>query len=415
MEISKTIKPEVLIIATMDTKEQETLYLRDILKNLSVKPLLMDLSMRNGDHISESDISAKEAAKSGGCSLEELSMSRDMAANMKCMISGAINITQRLVHEGRLSGIIGIGGCTGTLMITEVLQHLPLGLPKVMVSSAAAQPGLSNQFLKTSDIILFNSVIEIFGLSDPVRNLLERAAYALAGMVCGPIVPPVINKEKAVAITMMSPCEKCARSVRLALEQEGYQVIGFHANGIGDRAMEGMIGAGQFRGVIDLSPGGVGEHFYGFMRDAGSDRLETAGRLGIPQVISLCGVNHITPSRSMTKSEFRQRRKYNLDSFRTWIRMSPKELREVSIIFAEKLNKSSGPVKIIVPLKGWSSVDSPDSPTYDPEEDRIFVTELQKLLRKEIEIIEVDANMEDPEFASAAVSVALHLFKTKAP
>jgi uncharacterized protein (UPF0261 family) len=397
----------------MDTKGPETLYLRDILKNLGVKPLLMDLSMRNGDHVSESNISANEAAKAGGCRLEELSLSRDMAANMKCMISGAINITQRLVHEGKVFGIIGIGGCTGTLMITEVLQHLPFGLPKVMVSSAAAQPGLSNQFLKTSDIILFNSVIEIFGLSDPVRNMLERAAYALAGMVHGPITPPVINKEKAVAITMMSPCEKCARFVRHALEREDYQIIGFHANGIGDRAMEGMIEAGHFLGVIDLAPGGVGEHFYGFMRDAGPDRLESAGRLGIPQVISVCGVNHITPSRSMTKSEYRERRKYNLDSFRTWIRMSPKELREVSMIFAEKLNRSKGPVRIIAPLKGWSSVDSPDSPTYDPDEDRIFVTELRSSLRKEIEIIEVDANMEDPEFASVVASAASQLFKIR--
>lgn len=413
MEISQIIAPNLLIIATMDTKGPEALYLRDTLKNLGGKPLMMDLSMRNRDRVSESDISASETAKTGGCSLEELSRSRDMTTNMKYMINGAVNITQKLVSEGKVSGVIGIGGCTGTLMISEVLQALPFGLPKVMVSSAAAQPGLSNQFLKTSDIILFNSVIEIFGLSDPVRNILERAAYALAGMVRGPIIPPVIDKEKAVAITMMSPCEKCARSVRLALEQEGYQVIGFHANGIGDRAMEGMIEVGQFRGVIDLAPGGVGEHFYGFMRDAGPARLETAGRLGIPQVISMCGVNHITPSRSMTKSEYRERRKYNLDSFRTWIRMSPKELREVSMIFAEKLNRSKGSVKIISPLKGWSSVDSLDSPTYDPEEDRIFITELRNSLRKEIEIIEVDANMEDSEFASTVASSASQLFKIR--
>jgi uncharacterized protein (UPF0261 family) len=396
----------------MDTKGQEALYLRDTLKGLGAEPLLMDLSMRYGDRVSESDISASEAAKAGGCSLDEVNHSRDMSSNMMCMINGATNITQRLVNEGKVFGIIGIGGCTGTLMITEVLQNLPFGLPKVMVSSAAAQPGLSNQFIKTSDIILFHSVIEIFGLSDLVRNILERAAFALLGMVRGPIVPPVIDKKRAVAMTMMSPCEKCARSVRLALEQEGYQVIGFHANGIGDQAMEGMIGAGQFLGVIDLAPGGVGEHLYKFMRDAGPGRLETAGRLGMPQVISMCGVNHITPSRSMAKPEHRERRKYNLDAFRTWIRMTSKELREVATVFAEKLNRSTGPVKIIVPLKGWSSVDSPGSPTYDPQQDAIFVTELRRSLRKEIEIIEVNANMEDPEFAKVIVSAASHLFKT---
>jgi uncharacterized protein (UPF0261 family) len=413
LDIPETIIRNLLIIATMDTKGQEALYLRDTLNGLGVETLLMDLSMRYRARVLEPDISASEAARAGGCSLDNISRSRDMSSSMKCMVNGAINITQKLVNEGKVSGIIGIGGCTGTLMITEVLQNLPFGLPKVMVSSAAAQPGLSNQFLKTSDIILFHSVIEIFGLSDPVRNILERAAFALLGMVRGPIALPVIDSKRAVAMTMMSPCEKCARSVRLALEQDGYQVIGFHANGIGDQAMESMIGAGHFLGVIDLAPGGVGEHLYSFMRDAGPDRLENAGRLGMPQVISLCGVNHITPSRSMAKPEHQERRKYNLDAFRTWIRMTPKELREVATVFAKKLNKSTGAVKIMVPLKGWSSVDSPGSPTYDPEEDTIFVAELRRSLRKEIEIIEVDANSEDHEFASSVVRAAFHLFQIK--
>ena len=398
----------------MDTKGREALYLRDILKSLGAEVLLMDLSMRNAGQVWRSDISASETAIAGGSSLAELTRSRDMTTNMKCMISGAINITQKMMNEQKVTGIIGIGGCTGTLMITEVLQALPFGLPKVMVSSAAAQPGLSNQFLKTCDIVLFHSVIEIFGLSDPVRNVLGRAAHALLGMASNSIAQPVIEKKRAIAMTMMSPCEKCARSIRFALEQEGYQVIGFHANGIGDRAMEDMVGAGQFRGVIDLAPGGVGEHLFGFMRDAGPDRMETAGRMGLPQIISTCGVNHITPSRSMTKPEYRERKKYNLDAFRTWIRMVPKELSEVSKVFAEKINRSTGPVKVIVPLNGWSSIDSPDNPTYDPKEDLIFVTELRNVLRKEIEIIEVGANMEDPEFAGAVLSAASRLFKTKA-
>jgi uncharacterized protein (UPF0261 family) len=410
LEIPENIMPNLLIIATMDTKGEEALYLRDLLKKLNGEPLLMDLSMRYGDRPIESEISATEVAKAGGCNLEQLSHSKDMTTNMKCMVNGAITIARKLVNDGKLSGVLGIGGCTGTLMITKILQSLPFGIPKVMVSPAAAQPGLSNQFLKTSDIMLFHSVIEIFGFSDPVRNILERAAYALQGMAQGPVVPPIIDRERAVAMTMMSPCEKCARSVRLTMEQQGYQVIGFHANGIGDRAMEDMVGAGQFRGVIDLAPGGVGEHIYRFMRDAGPNRLEAAGRLGIPQVISMCGMNHITPSRSVMKPKHRKRRKFDLDAFRTWIRMTPKELREVSSVLAGKLNRSAGSVKIIVPLKGWSSVDSPESPTYDPEEDALFVKELRSKLRKEIKIIEVDANMEDPEFSRAVFDAATHLF-----
>jgi uncharacterized protein (UPF0261 family) len=225
-------------------------------------------------------------------------------------------------------------------------------------------------------------------------------------MLHGRIGAPVIDKSNAIAMTMLNICEKCAKSVRLALEKEGYQVIGFHAAGIGDRAMEEMIAEGLFRMVIDLAPGGVGEHLYGFMRDAGPHRLEAAGKAGIPQVVSTCGVNHITPSRSMAGARQSERRTYHLDRFRTWFRMTPDELEEVSQVFAGKLNLASGPVKVLIPLQGWSSIESPGRPTYDPEEDAIFVRGLKRALKKEIEVIEVDANMEDPEFSAAVISAA---------
>lgn len=410
MEIPEIVKKSILVIATMDTKGREALYVKHTLASLGLSVILMDLSMRHGGDFGEPTVSASQVAEAGGCRFEDLDQSRDMAANMKCMVNGAITITREMVEKGSLSGILGIGGCTGSLMITEILQSLPFALPKVMVSSAAAQPGMSNLFIKTSDILLFHSVVEIFGFSNPVKNILERAAYALSGMVQGSITAPRIDPARTIAMTTMSPCERCASAVRLTLEKWGYQVIGFHANGIGDRAMEDMIREGRFRGVVDLAPGGVVEHFYGFMRDAGPDRLETAGRLGLPQVISLCGVNHITPSRSMAKPEHRSRRKYDLDSFRTWIRMTTEELREISSVFSQKLNKSVGPIRIVVPLRGWSSVDAPGSPTHDPEEDMVFVDSLRNKLRKEIEIVEVDANMEDPPFADALTTAAWELF-----
>ena len=404
-------KKGVLILATLDTKGPEALYLCDMLRDLGEEPLLMDLSMRYGDRVDRSIISAEEVAEAGGSSLEVLSESREMGTSMEVMISGATSIARTLVKEGKVRGVIGIGGYTGTFMITAVMQALPFGVPKIMVSSAAALPGLSNQFLKTSDIMLFHSVIEISGLSDPVRNVIGRAVHALSGMLHGRVADPVIDKNKAIAMTMLNICEKCAKSVRLGLEKEGYQVIGFHAAGISDRAMEEMIAEGLFRTVIDLAPGGVGEHLYGFMRDAGPHRLEAAGKAGIPQIISTCGVNHITPSRSMVGPGYRERRTYHLDRFRTWFRMTPDELQEVSEVFAGKLNCSSGRVKVLIPLRGWSSIESPDSPTYDPEEDAIFVRGLKRTLKKEIEVIEVDANMEDPEFSAAVITAAFEVLR----
>jgi len=292
-----------------------------------------------------------------------------------------------------------------------VMHSLPFGFPKILVSSAAALPGLSTRFLQTSDILLFNSVVEIAGQTGLLRNALDRAALAMAGMLQGRVTEPSAGRTKAIAMTMVSPCEKCARTVRAGLEKRGYGVVGFHATGIGDRAMEAMLSEGRFTGVIDLAPGGVGEHLYGFMRDAGPNRLESAGRMGIPQLISTCGVNHITPRKSRYTREHDLRRKHPIDRLRTWLRMSPVELKEVAALFAEKLNWSRGPVRVVIPLRGWSSVDAPGNATYDPQEDRLFTKELRKTLKKDIEIVEVDANMEDPEFAEAVVKAALDLFQ----
>jgi uncharacterized protein (UPF0261 family) len=239
---------------------------------------------------------------------------------------------------------------------------------------------------------------------------MDRAAESLAGMVLGKITSVKTGDGKTIALTMLGPCEKCASTVRAGLEEKGFQVIGFSAAGIGDRAMEDMIANGFFQGVVDLAPGGVGEHLYGFMRDAGPHRLETAGKAGIPQIISTCSVNHMTPAKSKYKPEYHERRKYDLDKFRTWIRLSKAELKEVAAVFAAKLNQATGPVSVVIPQNGWSSVDSPENPTYDPQEDREFVDTLRQQLKPDIGIVEIPANMEDPAFAQAVVRAALEIF-----
>jgi len=396
----------VLIISTLDTKGEETYYLRDKMKSLGVRPLLMDISMR-GDGPSRADITPDRVAQAGGCSVEEIRASRERSRITNITIAGASRIAVESFAEGKLDGVIGIGGSTGSLMATEVMRALPFGVPKLMISSTAALPGLSTRYIGTGDIALFHSVIEISGLSDLLKNVMDRAAHAMAGMIQGIITSPRAQKGTAIAITMLGPCETCASSVRTTLEGAGYQVIGFSAAGIGDKAMEEMIAQGLFQGVIDLAPGGVGEHLFGFMRDAGPHRMESAGKAGIPQIISTCSVNHMTPAKSRYKPEYQERRKYDLDKYRTWVRLSPDELREVAAAFRKKLNQAKGPVKVLIPLRGWSSVDSPGNPTYDPEEDRIFEKELRTGLHPDVEILSIDANMEEPEFSEAVAKAAL--------
>jgi uncharacterized protein (UPF0261 family) len=399
----------VLIISTLDTKGQETLYLKNKLSAIGLAPILMDVSGRGSD-IAGIEIPAARVAEAGGGDFEEMKNSRDRTRITNIMMAGGAQIAADLLAGGKLAGVIALGGSTGSLMGSEIMRSLPFGIPKVMISSTAALPGLSTRYIGTGDIALFHSVVEISGVSDLLKNVMDRAAHALAGMVADDISSPRAEKGKAIALTMLGPCEKCASAVRMALEQHGYQVIGFSAAGIGDRAMEDMIADGFFQGVIDLAPGGVGEHHFGFMRDAGPHRLETAGKSGIPQIISTCSVNHMTPARSRYKPEFHERRKFDLDKLRTWIRLSPDELKEVAGIFAEKLNQSKGPVTVMIPLDGWSSADLPGNDTHDPAEDRLFIEVLREKLKPDVQIVEVDANMEDPEFAKAVVENALKIF-----
>ena len=403
------MKKTVLVISTLDTKGQETLYLKDKLSAIGLNPLLMDISGRGSD-IAGIDIPADRVAEAGGGSFEEIQSSRDRTRITNTMMAGGSRIAAELLTQGKLDGVIALGGSTGSLMASEVMRSLPFGIPKVLISSTAALPGLSTRYIGTGDIALFHSVVEISGVPDLLKNVMDRAAYALAGMVSDDITSPKTAKGKAIALTMLGPCEKCATAVRIALEAKGYQIIGFSAAGIGDRAMEDMIAEGFFQGVIDLAPGGVGEHLFGFMRDAGPNRLETAGKLGLPQIISTCSVNHMTPSRSKYKPEYHERRKFDLDKLRTWIRLSPDELKEVAGVFAEKLNQAKGPVTVMIPLNGWSAADLPGNDTHDPKEDRIFTEVLREKIKPEVQIVEVDANMEDPEFAKAVVANALKIF-----
>jgi uncharacterized protein (UPF0261 family) len=399
----------VLVISTLDTKSQETLYLKDKLSAIGLKPILMDISGRGSD-VAGIDIHASRVAATGGWEFEEMQNSRDRTRITNTLMAGGSRLATEMLSEGKLDGVIALGGSTGSLMATEIMRSLPFGVPKVMISSTAALPGLSTRYIGTGDIALFHSVVEISGVSDLLKNVMDRAAHALAGMVADDISSPKAAIGKAIALTMLGPCEKCASAVRAALEQEGYQVIGFSAAGIGDRAMEDMIAEGFFQGVIDLAPGGVGEHHFGFMRDAGPHRLETAGKYGIPQVISTCSVNHMTPARSKYKPEFHERRKFDLDKLRTWIRLSPEELTEVAGIFVEKLNLAKGPVTVIIPQDGWSSADLPGNETHDPGEDKLFIQVLREKLKSDVQIVEVNANMEDPEFAQAIVENALKIF-----
>ncbi|HOV90805.1 MAG TPA: Tm-1-like ATP-binding domain-containing protein [Syntrophorhabdaceae bacterium] len=402
---------KILVVSTLDTKGVETFYLRDKIKQLGKTPIVLDISMRPAEGF-QSDITSEAVAEAGGSTYKDILASKERAKNTAIMTKGASHITLDMWRRGELDGIVGIGGSTGSLMATDVMRALPFGVPKMMISSTAALPGMSTRYIDIGDIALFHSVVEISGLSEVLKNVIDRAAHGICGMVEAESLKGVkgVGAKKAIALTMLGPCEKCASRVRQELESKGFDVIGFSAAGIGDRAMEKMVEDGLFSGVIDLAPGAVIEHLVGGMRDAGPTRMEAAGKMGIPQVISTCGLNHITPPKSKYTEDHRNRRKYDLDKFRTWLRASPEELKKAAMEFKRKLNMAKGPVKIILPMKGWSSVDVPGSATFDPDEDKIFLNELKNGLKEGIEVIEVYANMEEPLFAQAVINAGIGVF-----
>jgi uncharacterized protein (UPF0261 family) len=401
----------ILLISTLDTKRDETMFLRDKIRELGAYPLVMDLSMSR--EIPGADISPAQVAEAAGADIEEIRTSSERKKITEQMINGAVKTAMDFFAGNRLAGVIGLGGSTGSLMATEVMRAIPFGVPKLMVSSTAALPGLSTRYIGTGDISIFHTVIEISGLSKPLCNVLERAAGAIVGMASAELLTVEsarLEGRPLIALSMFGPTEHCANHIRNRLQQEGYQVIGFSAAGVCDRAMEKMIAQRFFDGVVDITPGGVGEEILGGMRAAGPERLTNAGKLGIPQDIATGCLNLMSPRKSRYKPEYHERRKYDLDALRTFIRLSDEEMKQVSEVFVDKLGSAVGPTILMFPTQGWSAVDKPSSHMFDANQDRIFLNVLKEKLGSKLDVREIDANLEDDLFAEAVEEVCLQVF-----
>ena len=402
----------VLLLSTLDTKGPETFYLRDSIKNRGGACSILDMSMSG--EFPGADISSSETARAAGADIEDIRVSKERKKITRQMIGGATKIATDFMKSGRLAGVIGLGGSTGSLMATDVMRALPFGVPKLMVSSTAALPGLATRYIGTGDIAVLHTVIEISGLSKPLMNLLDRAAAAITGMALVDSFTVQSSRHSGVplvAMSMFGPTEQCSHSVRQSLESRGYQVIGFSAAGVCDRAMEEMISEGFFDAVVELAPGGVGEEYLGAMRAAGPNRLTSAARIGIPQVIAPGGVDLPSPRKSHYKPEHHERRKFELDELRTFLRVSDEEIVGVARVFAEKLNQANGPTVFLFPTKGWSAVDPPTGHMFDRDQDRLFLMTLKEALTfNRVTIREVDANLEEQAFAEAVTSACLDIF-----
>jgi uncharacterized protein (UPF0261 family) len=250
-----------------------------------------------------------------------------------------------------------------------------------------------------------HSVVEAEGLNQFFKNVLSRAAGAICGMAEMEAPAPRAEKGRPfVAITGYGYTEKCATYVTQALEERGYEPIRFHATGIGEKAMEELIEQGLFAAVVDLVPSSITQAIFGGPRVAGPERLEVAGRKGIPQVVAPAGVNSCVRTLAQLTPELKARKHFVLDKHRVTIRLSAEELRSLAPVYADKLNQARGPTKFLVPLRGWSAPDREGGPLYEPETDKVFIEEMRRRLKPEIEIREIDAHIEDRAFAQAVLA-----------
>jgi uncharacterized protein (UPF0261 family) len=393
----------VIVLGTLDTKGEEIQFLKQQLERRKCSVIVIDVSM-GGKPSFKADVSPDEIARLGGKSIEEIRSSKDRDMVTKVMERGTMEKVKQLYAAGKVSGIMAAGGSTIALFGAQVMKQLPFGIPKIIVCPGVI-PAHVRQLCATMDMILMQGVVDFAGLNELVKSILTRAAGAMCGMTSDSVetIPQLL--EKSVAITQLGWSDNCARLVKQHLEKRGYRVYPFHAQGVGDRAMDDLITKGFFDGVIDIASAGVIEEIFRGTRSGGPKRLEAAGERGLPQVIAPGSINITNAGLTRRQSEkyVSREKKLKQDEVRVETRYNREELTTAAKVYAEKLNKARGPVRFLFPTRGWSSLDREGSVLHDPEEDRVFIEELRRNLKPEIVIEELDCHLEDAEFALALV------------
>src|SRR5258708_2951212 len=390
--------PTVVLLGTLDTKGKEYDYLRSRVIVDGCNVIMVDAGIL-GTPQTAADISREQVAVAAGADVQALVAAGDRGAAVQKMAEGATAIVLRLFHEGRLQGILGLGGSGGASLVTRAMQALPVGVPKLMVSTMAS--GDTRPYVGATDITMMYSVVDIAGINRISERILSNAAAAIAGMA-KVTVTPASHAKPLIATTMFGVTTPCVNEARQILESLGYEVLVFHATGTGGLSMEGLIKGGFISGVLDITTTELADELVGGVLSAGPTRLEAAGTLGLPQVVSLGALDMVNfgPFESVP-SKFRGRNLYQHNATVTLMRTTADENAELGKIIGRKLNKARGPVTVFIPLRGVSSIDVEGQPFYDTLSDHALFENVKATLRPNIDIQELDMDINDPRFASA--------------
>ena len=395
----------IVIIGSVNTKGDQLKFLKEKIEERGHKAKIMDISM--GGHPSfKADVTPEEIASLVGKDINDIMASKDRFDITDTMTKGAEQKALDLLSKGELDGIVSLGGSTMALLGSRVMSRLPFGIPKV-IAVPAAQAVYVSKWFGANDSVVMQLIMEIAGMNDLIKNAISQVAGAISGMVEEALDYASLKLPyPSIAVTELGFSDQCAKNVEQLLIEKAYHVYLFHAQGISDQAMDRLISQGFFDGVIDIVPAGLIEEKFKGNRPAGMARLDAAGERGIPQVWAPCCLNLTGsgPTRTNREKYVASGKVLQIDEMRSMCRFPVDEMIIGAKLYAEKINKAKGPIKLVVPLRGWSSLDSEGSILYDPQEDQIFIEALKKHLKVPLEIEEVDCNLEDLDTAKALVN-----------
>ncbi len=394
----------VFLLATLDTKGVEADFVRDVLQDAGVAVRVVDTGALGAPAIA-ADVPREEVFRAAGTTLAEVVRRRDRGQAVTAAADGAAALLGAAHGRGEVDGVLGLGGGAGTTIGTRAMRALPLGVPKLMLSTLAS--GEVAHFVGTSDILMHNAVVDLAGLNRISRTVLTRAAQAMAGMVRGGAPAASAGERPLVAASMFGVTTPCVVRARELLEAAGYEVLVFHATGMGGRTLEALAEQGYLAGVLDATTTELADELVGGVLSAGPERLTAAGRRGLPQVISVGATDMVNfHAHASVPERFRGRRLYRHNENVTLMRTTPEECAAIGRDLGRKAAAARGPVRILLPARGVSAIDRAGEPFDDPGA-RAQLFAAIRASAGDVPIEELDLHVNDPAFAEALARALL--------
>ncbi|MBU0735773.1 MAG: Tm-1-like ATP-binding domain-containing protein [Proteobacteria bacterium] len=401
----------VLLIGAFDVKGEEYNFTRKLIEAQGCKTLTMNFGVLGGTDLFPIDIDNAEVAKAGGGNINQLQKEKDRGAAMAIMAKGVAVAAQKLYDEGKIFGVLGLGGSGGTSVITTAMRALPIGVPKVMVSTVAS--GDTSMNVGVKDVTMIPSIVDVSGINTISEKIFKEAAGAICGMV-NMDYSPSLEQKPIITASMFGNTTECVDMCRESLVGKGYEVLVFHCTGTGGKTMEGLVDDGYVYAVLDITTTEWADELCGGVFSAGPSRLSAPGRAGIPHLIvpGCVDMANFGPLDTVPE-KFKDRNLYAWNPSVTLMRTTPEENAKMGEIFAKKANEAQGRVAFLLPLKGVSILDSEGDRFWWPEADKAMFDAIKNNVKPGIEVVEMDCNINDRAFAEKAVEMLMGLMVRK--